>query len=225
MVEIKVVKKVLAESEKVAAEIRALLDERRIYAFNLIGAPGSGKTALLEATLRTAKETLRPGIIEGDIATTADAERLAAFGVPVVQINTGPFGGECHLGANFIRAALNDLPLDGMRTLFIENVGNLVCPAEFDVGEDEKVAVLSVAEGEDKPLKYPLLFREAQAVVVTKTDLLPALEYDISRLRTNLLAVNTRLAVFEVSARTGTGVAEWVDYILSKLNLKSAQPK
>jgi len=210
--EIKVVQKVMAENDKIAGEVRALLAARGIYAFNLIGSPGAGKTALLERTLAAAAD-LHPAVIEGDIATTADAERLARLGVPVVQINTGPFGGECHLGANFIRAALDELPLGGVRTLLIENVGNLVCPAEFDVGENEKVAVLSVTEGEDKPLKYPLLFREARAVVITKTDLLAALAFDLAKLRQNLAAVNAGLAVFEVSARTGAGMDDWVAYV------------
>ncbi len=219
MVEIKIVKKVLAENERVAADIRRILAARRVYAFNLIGSPGAGKTALLERTLAATAGALSPAVIEGDIATTADAERLAPFGVPIVQINTGPFGGECHLGANFIRAALDELPLEAIRALFIENVGNLVCPAEFDIGENEKVAVLSVAEGEDKPLKYPLLFRVAQVVVVTKIDLAAALDYDLARLRDNLAAVNGHLTTFELSARTGEGVAAWVDYVRGKVGV------
>jgi len=219
MVEIKIVKKVLAENEKVAAEIRRILAARRIYAFNVMGSPGAGKTALLEQTLAAAADVLRPAVIEGDIATTADAERLAPLGVPVVQVNTGPFGGDCHLGANFIRAALDELPPQDIRTVFIENVGNLVCPAEFDIGENEKVAVLSVAEGEDKPLKYPLMFRTAQVVVITKIDLVDVLGYDIGRVRDNLAAVNGRLTTFELSARTGVGVAAWVDYVRGKVGV------
>jgi len=211
--EIKFVKKVMAEHERIASEIRELLAARGIYAVNVMGSPGSGKTALLEATFAAARAALRPGVIEGDIATSNDAERLARFELPVVQINTGPFGGDCHLGANFIRAALDDLPLERIRTLFVENVGNLVCPAEFDIGENMKVAVLSVTEGEDKPLKYPLMFRESKAVVISKIDLLPHLEIDLPRLRANLAAVNGGLAVFEVSSRTGKGVAAWVDYL------------
>jgi hydrogenase nickel incorporation protein HypB len=215
--EIKIVKKVLAESDKLAAETRALLDAAGAYAFNLIGAPGSGKTTLLEKTFEAAAADLKPGVVEGDIATTADAERLSRFGVPVVQINTGPFGGDCHLPPNMIRAALDELPLAAIRALFIENVGNLVCPAEFDVGEHEKVAVISVAEGEDKPLKYPLVFREAAAAVVTKTDLLPHLRFDLDALKKNLSAVNPRLEVFEVSGVTGDGVNRWADYVRSRL--------
>ncbi len=211
--EIKVVKKVMEASAKVAAEIRELLARHRIYAFNLIGAPGAGKTALLERTLGPAAAELRPGVIEGDIATTADAERLARLGVPVVQVNTGPFGGDCHLAPNFIRAALDDLPLAELGTLFIENVGNLVCPAEFDVGENEKVVVVSVAEGADKPLKYPLVFREAAAAVITKADLLPYVDVDVELLRKNIAAVNATLDVFETSTTTGAGVTEWIAYV------------
>jgi len=217
--EIKVVKKVMALNDEVAAEIRALLLTRGVFAFNIMGSPGSGKTTLLERTVAAAKADLRPAVIEGDIATTADAERLARLEVPVVQVNTGPFGGDCHLGANFIRAALDDLPLDAVRTLFIENVGNLVCPAEFDIGENRKVAVLSVTEGEDKPLKYPLMFREAAAVVISKVDLLPHLDVDARKLRDNLAAINPGLKVFEFSGRTGVGLDAWLAYVRNEISL------
>ena len=215
--EIKIVKKVLEAHEKLAEEIRELLARKGVYAFNLIGAPGAGKTLLLESTFDAAAADIRPGVVEGDIATTADAERLQRFGVPIVQINTGPFGGDCHLAPNLIRAALDELPLDDVDAVFIENVGNLVCPAEFYVGENEKVVVLSVTEGEDKPLKYPLAFREAAAAVITKIDLLPHLDVDEAALRENVAAVNPKLAVFPLSARTGEGLAAWVDYVKSKV--------
>ena len=215
--EIKIVKKVLEAHEKLADEIRELLARKGVYAFNLIGAPGAGKTLLLESTFDAAAADIRPGVVEGDIATTADAERLQRFGVPIVQINTGPFGGDCHLAPNLIRAALDELPLDDVDAVFIENVGNLVCPAEFYVGENEKVVVLSVTEGEDKPLKYPLAFREAAAAVITKIDLLPHLDVDEAALRDNVAAVNPKLAVFPLSARTGEGLAAWVDYVKSKV--------
>ncbi len=215
--EIKIVKKVLEAHEKLAEEIRELLARKGVYAFNLIGAPGAGKTLLLESTFDAAAADIRPGVVEGDIATTADAERLQRFGVPIVQINTGRFGGDCHLAPNLIRAALDELPLDDVAVVFIENVGNLVCPAEFYVGESEKVVVLSVAEGEDKPLKYPLAFREAAAAVITKIDLLPHLDVDEAALRENVAAVNPKLAVFALSAKTGEGLAAWVDYVKSKV--------
>ncbi len=215
--EIKIVKKVLEAHEKLAEENQRLLAARGVYAFNLIGSPGSGKTALLERTFEAAAADIKPGVVEGDIATTADAERLQRFGVPIVQINTGPFGGDCHLPPNLIRAALAELPLDDLNVVFVENVGNLVCPAEFYVGENEKVVVLSVAEGEDKPLKYPLAFREAKAVVISKTDLLPHVDVDVAALKKNLAAVNPGLIVLEVSAKTGDGVGAWVDYVKGRL--------
>ncbi len=215
--EIKIVKKVLEAHEKLAEEIARLLARKGVYAINIIGSPGSGKTLLLERTFEAAAADLKPGVIEGDIATTADAERLQRFGVPVVQINTGPFGGDCHLAPNLIRAALEELPLDDLDAVFVENVGNLVCPAEFNVGENEKVVVLSLAEGEDKPLKYPLAFREAKAVVINKVDLLPHLDVDVAALRENVAAANAGLSVFEVSAKTGEGVGAWVDYVKGRL--------
>jgi hydrogenase nickel incorporation protein HypB len=215
--EIKIVKKVLEAHEKLAEEIRELLARKGAYMFNLIGGPGAGKTLLLESTFDAAAADIRPGVIEGDIATTADAERLQRFDVPVVQINTGPFGGDCHLAPNLVRAALDELPLDDCGSVFIENVGNLVCPAEFYVGENEKVVALSVTEGEDKPLKYPLAFREAKAAAITKIDLLPHLDVDVAALQRNVAAVNPKLAVFPLSARTGEGMAAWVDYVKSRL--------
>jgi len=217
--EIKIVKKVLEAHEKLAEEIATLLARKGVYAINIIGSPGSGKTLLLERTFEAAAAVLKPGVIEGDIATTADAERLQRFGVPVVQINTGPFGGDCHLAPNLIRAALEELPLDDLDAVFVENVGNLVCPAEFNIGENEKVVVLSLAEGEDKPLKYPLAFHEAKAVVINKTDLLPYLDVDVAVLRENVAAANAALSVFEVSAKTGEGVGAWVDYVKGRLGV------
>jgi hydrogenase nickel incorporation protein HypB len=215
--EIKIIKKVLEAHEKLSDEIRELLAGKGVYMFNLIGGPGAGKTLLLESTFDAAAGDIKPGVIEGDIATTADAERLRRFDVPIVQINTGPFGGDCHLAPNLVRAALRELPLDECRAVFIENVGNLVCPAEFYVGENEKVVAVSVTEGEDKPLKYPLAFQEAKAAVITKIDLLPHLDVDAAALRENVAAVNPKLAVFPLSARTGEGMPAWVEYVRSRL--------
>jgi hydrogenase nickel incorporation protein HypB len=215
--EIKVIKKVLEAHEKLADEIRELLARKDAYMFNLIGGPGAGKTLLLEGTFDAAVSDIKPAVVEGDIATTADAERLRRFDVPIVQINTGPFGGDCHLAPNLVRAALDELPLDEVGAVFIENVGNLVCPAEFNVGENEKVVAVSVAEGEDKPLKYPLAFQEAKAAVITKIDLLPYLDVDAEELQRNVAAVNPKLAVFPLSAKTGEGMAAWVDYVKGRL--------
>jgi hydrogenase nickel incorporation protein HypB len=180
---------------------------------NLMSAPGAGKTALLERVLPL--EGVRVGVLEGDVQTTLDADRVASLHVPVTQINTDPgFGGECHLDANMVRSALPSVPLDELDLLVIENVGNLVCPAEFRVGEDHRVMVASVTEGEEKPLKYPLMFRACELVLVNKIDLLPHLDFDLDRLLANLDAVNPEAEHLLVSARTGDGVGAWRDWLL-----------
>lgn len=203
----------LAASDQLAAANRALLHQLGILALNVMGSPGSGKTALLEATLPRLHPRFGCAVVEGDIATTRDGERIAALGVPVVQLNTG---GACHLDASMVARALEDLPRSG-RLLFVENVGNLVCPAEFDIGADRTVVVLSVTEGADKPEKYPLAFQKAQAVVLSKVDLLPHLDLA----REDFLAVLGRCApqaeVFPLSARTGEGVAAWCRWIETQL--------
>ncbi|MDA8433677.1 MAG: hydrogenase nickel incorporation protein HypB, partial [Nitrospiraceae bacterium] len=167
------------------------------------------KTSLLERTL-AAKGGLRVGVVEGDIAGSDDAERIEKYGAPVVQINTG---GACHLDANMISDVLGDLPLDELDVLFIENVGNLVCPAEFKVGEDMKVMLLSVAEGHDKPLKYPLMFQESAALILNKIDLLPYTDVDVGKIRKDAQSLNPGLRIFEVSCRTGAGIDEWVAWL------------
>ena len=209
---IKMVEPVLQVNDTIAAENRALLKAHNVLEVNIMGSPGSGKTAILERTLG-ALGPLRMGVIEGDITTTADAERLVRFGVPIVQINTEAFGGDCHLAAHVIKKALASFDLSALDLLFVENVGNLVCPAEFEIGEDRKVVVLSITEGEDKPLKYPLMFRVCHAVLVSKMDLVPHLDVDIAKLRTNIHAVNPKLEIIELSAKTGQGVDEWVAWL------------
>src|SRR5438105_15655627 len=174
-----------------------------------MSAPGAGKTALLERVVAEL-DGVRVGVLEGDVQGTLDAERLASLHVPVTQIETGNgFGGECHLDANMVRSALPSLPLDELDLLVIENVGNLVCPAEFRVGEHRRVMVSSVTEGEDKPLKYPLMFRACELVLVNKVDLLPHLDFDLDRFLSNLDAVHPDVPRLLVSARTGEGVEEW----------------
>jgi hydrogenase nickel incorporation protein HypB len=209
--EIRVYRDLMGANEKWAARTRELLAARRILMLNLIGSPGAGKTTLLERAVRHLNQRTRFAVLEGDVETTRDAERLHALDVPVSQLLSG---GACHLEAKLVHHALVDMPVDALDIVFVENVGNMVCPAEFDIGEHAKVAVLSVTEGEDKPLKYPLLFREAKAVVITKTDLLPHLDYDLAACRENIRQVHAALPVFEVSGRTGDGVAAWVDWIL-----------
>ena len=179
-----------------------------------MGSPGAGKTAVLEASLR-GLEGVRVGVLEGDVQGTLDADRLASLHVPVAQINTDPsFGGECHLDANMVRSAIPSLPLQEIDLLVIENVGNLVCPAEFVVGENARVMVSSVAEGEDKPVKYPLMFRAVDLVLVSKVDLLPHLEFDLDRYLGNLDSVHPGVPRMLVSARTGEGIDTWRDWLL-----------
>jgi len=205
---------VLDTNDLIAKENRKEFDAHGCFVVNLMSAPGSGKTTVLERTLRALDGRLRAVVIEGDVQGTLDADRLAPLGVPVVQINTEPhFGGECHLDARMIRNALPALDLDGVDLVLIENVGNLVCPAEFWVGEDRKVMVLSVAEGEDKPLKYPLMFRVSQLLLLNKLDLLGYLDFDLARFRVNAARVNPALPVIELSARTGEGFQAWVDWL------------
>ncbi len=206
---VKVATKILEANDRIALENRKIFDRSGLFAINLMSGPGAGKTSLLERTLAGRKD-LRIGVIEGDIAGSDDAERIEKFGAPVVQINTG---GACHLDANMISEVLGDLPLDQIDLLFIENVGNLVCPAEFKVGEDMKVMILSIAEGHDKPLKYPLMFQESSALVLNKIDLAPYTDADIGKIRKDALSLNPGLKIFEVSCRTGAGIPEWIDWL------------
>ncbi|MDH7573867.1 MAG: hydrogenase nickel incorporation protein HypB [Clostridia bacterium] len=205
-----VVEDLLAANEEVARENRRLLDQHRLTIVNLIGGPGAGKTTLLEKAVAYLGNRLRLGVIEGDVYTTRDAERLERLGVEVVQINTA---GACHLDAAMVGRVLPELPLADLDLVIVENVGNLVCPAEFDLGEDLKVAVISVAEGSDKPAKYPLVFHESQACVLTKTDLLPYTDFDLEAFRTEVAQINPLLEIFPVSARTGAGMEAWCRWL------------
>lgn len=212
---VKVVTRILEANDRIAEENRRRFKQAGVKVLNLMGAPGAGKTSLLERAIRVLKDRLRIGVIEGDIVGTDDAERINALGVPVVQINTG---GACHLDANMISGVLDDLPLSDLDLLIIENVGNLVCPAEFKVGEDMKVMVLSVAEGHDKPLKYPLMFRESAVLVINKIDLLPFINTDIERIKRDSLALNPKLSIFEVSCADGAGIdrlTSWMSGLVS----------
>jgi hydrogenase nickel incorporation protein HypB len=210
---VKVLEDVLDANGTIAAANRDDFDRAGVTAVNLMSAPGAGKTTLLERSLRRL-EGVRAGVLEGDVASTLDADRIAHLHLPVVQIDTDPsFGGECHLDANMVRSALPSLPLPELDLLVIENVGNLVCPAEFHVGEHHRVMVSSVAEGEDKPLKYPLMFRACELVIVNKIDLLPHLDFDLDRYLRNLDAVHPGVERLLVSARTGEGVEAWCDWL------------
>ena len=209
---------VLDANDTLARANRDLFDRAGTYTINMMSSPGAGKTALLERTLERLRNQLRLGVLEGDVQTTLDADRLARFHIPLVQVNTDPgFGGECHLDANMVRSGLGELPLEDIDILIIENVGNLVCPAEFRVGEDVRVMVYSVTEGEEKPLKYPLMFRSADLVLVNKVDLLEHLDFDLEQFLGNLDAVNPGVRTVLTSARTGQGVDEWCDWLGQRL--------
>jgi hydrogenase nickel incorporation protein HypB len=212
-VKVKVVQGVLDANDTIARANREDFDRSGVVVVNLMSAPGAGKTALLERVLH-GLDGVRVGVLEGDVQGSLDSRRLAALHVPVVQLNTDPgFGGECHLDANMVRSALPSLPLDELDLLVVENVGNLVCPAEFRIGEHRRVMVCSVAEGEDKPLKYPLMFRACELVLINKIDLLPHLDYDLNALLANLDAVNPEAGRMLVSARTGEGLEAWREWL------------
>jgi hydrogenase nickel incorporation protein HypB len=213
---VRVVEDALDANNTIARANREDFDRHGVAVVNLMSAPGAGKTSLLERALADPLGGASPriGVLEGDVQGSLDADRLAALHVPVTQLNTGQgFGGECHLDANMVRSALPALSLDELDLLVIENVGNLVCPAEFRVGEDVRAMVCSVTEGEDKPLKYPLMFRACELVLVNKIDLLPHLDYDLEKFRYYLAQVNPGVEVMLVSARTGEGVSAWREWL------------
>lgn len=212
---------VLAKNEVIAAEIRSNLAHRHVMMVNLLGSPGSGKTTLLEQSLPALMRDIRVAVLEGDLQTRYDAERLKKAGVPAVQINTGS---ACHLDAESVRRALAQEPFLSAQLIIIENVGNLVCPSMFDLGEDEKVVALSVTEGEDKPEKYPTAFAAAGAMVITKTDLLPYVSFDVQRCKEGAWQVHPGLAVLEVSATKGNGMDEWQRWLRHRLEHKTGAP-
>jgi hydrogenase nickel incorporation protein HypB len=214
MVRIPVLKSITEANALLAAALRERFVQQDVLVLNIIASPGAGKTTLLERTIEKLDGELRLSVIEGDPTTSLDSERIAAAGVPVVQINTD---GGCHLEARMIQAALEQLDVEDADVVIIENVGNLLCPTGWDLGEDAKVVVASLPEGDDKPLKYPMAFATAQAVVINKIDLEPYLPAKVSVLRENALQINPDLAVFEVSALTGQGLDGWVDWIREKL--------
>ena len=211
---VRVATDVLDANETIARANRADFDRAGVRVVNLMSAPGAGKTALLERVLMDGLGAVRVGVLEGDVQGSFDADRLSALHVPVTQLNTDPgFGGECHLDANMVRSALGAIALEEIDLLVIENVGNLVCPAEFRVGEDRRAMISSVTEGEDKPLKYPLMFRACELVLINKIDLLPHLDFSLERFLANLDRVNPGVEHMLVSARTGEGVhafAQWL---------------
>ncbi len=209
---VKVITRILEANDRIAAENRKLFNKAGVYVINLMSAPGAGKTSLIERTITELHRKLRIGVIEGDIAGTGDAQRIEKLGIPVIQINTGS---ACHLDANMINEAIVALPLKDLDLLIVENVGNLVCPAEFKVGEDMKVMILSITEGDDKPLKYPLMFQESSALILNKIDLLSYTNADLEKIKKDSLSLNPNLKIFEVSCKTGQGITEWTEWLQS----------
>jgi len=213
--EIKVVKDILSANEQLAEKNRRLLDSNKVFAVNLMSSPGAGKTSLILQTIKKLKGKARVGVIEGDVSSSLDAETVSKEGVPVVQINTD---GGCHLDANMIGDVLGKLPLGDIDLLFVENVGNLICPAEFALGAHKKVVISSISEGHDKPLKYPLMFHVADAVLVNKIDLAPYLNFDNEAFSQALKGMNREAKIFPISCTTGEGIERWASWLLTQVN-------
>ncbi len=212
-----VVRNILEANDRISGQLRKIFAERGILVLNLISSPGSGKTSSLERTLTDLAPELQMAVIEGDLLTDNDARRVAATGAQAVQINTD---GACHLDSSMVLEALDSIDLTGLDILFVENVGNLVCPAEFEVGEDYKISLLSVTEGDDKPEKYPLLFAESAVMLLNKVDLLPYVDFDLARAERFARALNKDIAVFPVSCKTGEGLGAWYDWLRAKVREK-----
>jgi len=211
---ITVERKILQKNDEIAARIRSKLQNKNIFSLNLLSSPGSGKTTILERSLEMLKGKIPVGVVEGDVQTDNDAQRIAKYGIPVVQIVTN---GGCHLEAKLVADALENLDLDQIRLLFIENVGNLVCPASYDLGEDKKVVIVSTTEGDDKPAKYPKMFRVSQLCIINKMDLLPHLDFDVERFKRNAIKINPDLRFFEVSAKTKQGIEDWLKWLKEQI--------
>jgi hydrogenase nickel incorporation protein HypB len=212
---IKVLKDILDANEQIAGRNRELLDKNNIFAVNLMSSPGAGKTSLILATIKQLKGKNKIGVVEGDISSSLDAEMVGKEGVPVVQINTG---GACHLDANMVSNALSNVPLPDIELLFIENVGNLICPASFALGEHKKVVISSVPEGDDKPFKYPLMFDIADVVIINKIDLLPYLKFDVAAFSQAIKGINEKVEIFQISCTTGQGIQRWVTWLLTQMS-------
>ena len=211
---VEVMKNILGENDKIAEENRKLFKEKKVFVINLMGSPGSGKTSLLERTIANLKDKLKMAVIEGDLFTAKDAERIERHNVPVIQINTA---GGCHLDAPMVKRAAESLDLDALDLIIVENVGNLVCPAEFDVGENIKAVVLSITEGDDKPLKYPLIFKESAVTLLNKIDLLEFTNFDLKTAREDLTTLHPSLKIIETSCTKNIGLADWINWLLEKV--------
>lgn len=215
-------KDILGENDKIAAAVHERLVSQRVFVLNLLGSPGSGKTTLLEKTMAALKDEMKMAVIEGDLFTSKDADRIARHGVPVIQINTS---GGCHLDAPMVEKALAVLPTAGLDLLVIENVGNLVCPAEFALGEDAKAVVLSVTEGNDKPMKYPLIFKESALTILNKIDLVPYTDFDVAAAQEDIGTIHPGAMVLPLSARTGEGMAAWLDWLRTKVRTRQEEAR
>ena len=213
--EIKVVQDILGANEQIAERNRQLLDSKGVFAVNLMSSPGAGKTSLILETIKRLKGKTKIGVIEGDVSSSLDAEVIGKEGIPVIQINTG---GECHLDANMTYSALGKMPLQDIELLLIENVGNLICTAEFALGEHKNVLVSSTPEGDDKPFKYPLMFHKVDAVVINKIDLLPYLKFNTETFSQAIKGINEKVKILEISCATGQGIEQWVSWLLSQMS-------
>ena len=211
---IKVLQNILNANDQIAYRNQQLLDRNKVLAINIMSSPGAGKTSFILQMIKRLKEKVNIAVIEGDIASTIDADRISEEGIPVVQINTG---GACHLDANMLSNALHSLPLENVELLLIENVGNLVCPAEFKIGTHKSIMLLSTPEGDDKPQKYPLMFTESEVIVINKIDLMPLLDFDFTAFQRAVTGLNPGAKIFQVSCKTGDGIQEWVSWLESQL--------
>jgi len=211
---VKVLQNIMDANDQIATRNQQLLDKNKVLALNIMSSPGAGKTSLILETIRRLKDTVRTAVVEGDIASTIDADRINKEEVPVVQINTG---GQCHIDANMVNNALESLSLEDIDLLLIENVGNLVCPAEFRTGAHKRVMLLSVPEGDDKPYKYPLMFTLCQAIIVNKMDMLPLADFDITAFQRAVTGLNPKARIFQVSCKTGEGIENWVSWLEAEL--------
>jgi len=215
--EIKVLENILGANAQIAERNRQLLDSNNVFSVNIMSSPGAGKTSLILETIKSLKSKVKIGVIEGDVSSSIDAEKVGKEGVPVLQINTG---GGCHLDANMVSNALGNLPLQDIELLFIENVGNLICPASFALGDHKKAVILSIPEGDDKPFKYPLMFDIADVVLVNKIDLLASLNFDIKVFSQTVKGINEKVEIFEISCTTGQGIQQWVSWLLTQMGKK-----
>lgn len=216
--EVSVVRNILEANERISVQNREMFKKNGVFVLNLMSSPGAGKTSLLEQTIDRLKDKVRIGVIEGDIQSARDAERIASKGIQAVQINTG---GACHLDGNMIRDAVEQFDLAALDLLVVENVGNLVCPAEFNVGEDAKAMILSVTEGDDKPMKYPLMFQESKVLLINKIDLLPYIDCDVSKIKSEAKLLNPEQTIIEISCTTGQGLDDWCAWLEEQIKTQA----